>query len=410
MRSGFARVLDLKLNESKHSTRFCVCFMVEVLVTDVKGTKKTKIAILGSRGIPAAYGGFETIAQELSQGLAKKKYEVYVSCESHGLKLKPYKNYNGVMLVYFPIIDNLRSLSEAFVYDLLSVLWATLRTDVIYMLGYSSVPTLIFPKLFGKIVLVNVDGLEAARPKFNSLLRLFYRSFEKIVTRVADHIVVDSQTIGVYYRSNYGIEPVYIPNGGGCTQSIAPLDAEVLKDYGLEKGEYYLFIARLTPDNSIDFIVDTFKSTRSKKKLVVVGPLTKDSFVRQLLENGDKRIIFLGGIYEPRLQRTLRYYCFAYIHGHQMGGTSVSLVEAMSCRNAILAIDTQSNREVAENSATYFRKNAHDLKEKIETLEETLPDTQVNNTAYSLYQKKFSTDNTVDEFINVLETVSGRRS
>ena len=278
------------------------------------------------------------------------------------------------------------------------------------MLGYSSVPTLIFPKLFGKVVLVNVDGLEAARPKFNSIVRFFYRSFEKIVTKVADHIVVDSKTIGIYYKRNYGVEPIYIPNGGGCTRSIKPLDAEVLKDYKLEKGEYYLYIARLTPDNSIDFIIDTFKRTKSKKKLVVVGPLTKDSFVRHLLENGDERVIFLGGIYEPRLQRTLRYCCFAYIHGHQMGGTSVSLVEAMSCRNTILAIDTQSNREVAENSATYFKKDVHDLKEKIEALEKTHPNIQGNDNALSLYCKKYSTDNTVDEFIKVIRTVSSKGS
>jgi rhamnosyltransferase len=382
---------------------------VNNLASDVKGTKKPKIGILGSRGIPAAYGGFETIAQELGQGLAERKYEVYVSCESRGLKLKPYENYKGLMLVYFPVINNLRSLSESFVYDFLSVLWATLRTDVIYMLGYSSVQTLILPKLFGKVVLVNVDGLEAARPKFNSLIRFFYRSFEKIVTKVADYIVVDSKTIGFYYSRNYGVTPIYIPNGGGCTRNIEPFGAEILNNYDLEKGEYYLFVARLTPDNSIDLIIDAFKKTNSKRKLVIVGPLTNDSFVRRLLANGDERVIFLGGIYEPRLQRTLRYYCFAYVHGHQMGGTSVSLVEAMSCRNTILAIDTQSNREVGENSAIYFRNDSDDLKEKIETLEKSNPNMQVNDTAYALYKRKYSTNSTVDEFINVVGTVSGKR-
>ena len=376
-----------------------------ILANTTKGVKSPKVAILGSRGIPAAYGGFETIAQELGQGLAKEKYEVYVSCESRGLKLKPYKSYNGLMLVYFPVINKLRSVSESFVYDLLSVLWATLRTDVIYMLGYSSVPTLILPKLFGKVVLVNVDGLEAARPKFSPIVRFFYRSFEKIVTKIAT-IVVDSQTIGLYYKHNYGVKPIYIPNGGGCTRSVKPLDSEVLKNYSLEKGEYYLYIARLTPDNSIDFIVDTFRHTNSKKKLVVIGPLTKDSFVKQLLENHDERIIFLGGIYEPRLQRALRYYCFAYMHGHQMGGTSVSLVEAMSCRNTILAIDTKSNREVAGDSAIYFKKNADDLKEKIETLERIQPSIQANDAAYALYQKNYSSDNTVDRFINVITPIS----
>ena len=371
---------------------------------------KPRIGILGSRGIPASYGGFETIAQELSYGLAKKKYEVYVSCESRGLKLRPYKKHNGVMLVYFPVINGLRSLSESFVYDFLSVLWALARTDVIYMLGYSSVQTLILPKLFGKIVLVNVDGLEAARPKFNFIIRFFYRSFEKIVTKVADYIVVDSKTIGVYYKRNYGIEPIYIPNGGGCTRSIEPFNAEILKNYGINKGEYYLFVARLTPDNSIDLIIDGFKKTNSRKKLAIVGPVTNDAFAKRLLTNGDERILFLGGIYEPRLQRTLRYNCFAYVHGHQMGGTSVSLVEAMSCRNTILAMDTQSNREVAGDSATYFKRDIEDFKEKIKTLEKANYGIQSNDKAYTRYQGKYSTNDTVDEFINVINTVSKRRN
>ena len=368
----------------------------------IKRVVKPKIAILGSRGIPAKYGGFETIAEELGQGLSNKKFEVYVSCEMRRFRAKPYENYKGLMLVYFPVISHLRSFSESFLYDLSSVLWATVRTDVIYMLGYSSVPTLIIPRLFRKNVLVNVDGLEAARPKFNSFIRFFYRAFEKIVTKVANHVVVDAKTIGIYYKMNYGIEPVFIPNGGGCTRSIEPFGVESLKDYNLEKGEYYLYIARLTPDNSIDFIVETFRSTKSKKKLVVVGPLTKDSFVKKLLENVDDRVVFLGGIYEPRLQRTLRRHCFAYVHGHQMGGTSVSLVEAMSCGNMILAIDTQSNREVAENSATYFKKDPNDLREKIEFLEKNYPSVKDNDTARSLYLKKYSANNTVDEFIKAI--------
>jgi len=375
------------------------------LTGNVKETRKPRIAILGSRGIPATYGGFETIAQELGSGLVKKGFEVYVSCESKGFKIKPYGNYQGVRLVYFPIINSLRSISEAFVYDLLSVLWATLRVDVIYMLGYSSIPTLIFPKLLRKAVLVNVDGLEAARPKFSPLLRFFYRSFEKLVTKIADYIIVDSQTMGVYYRRNYGLAPIYIPNGGGCTRSIKPLDSIALKAYGLEKGEFYLFIARLTPDNSIDLIIDAFKRTNSRKKLVIVGPLVENSFVKKLLANKDERIVFLGGIYEPRLQRTLRYNCFAYIHGHQMGGTSVSLVEAMSCGNIILALDTHCNREVAETSAIYFKKYAEDLKEKIEALEETRSSIQVNETAYLLYQKKYSVDKTVNKFTDVINTI-----
>lgn len=367
--------------------------------------KKKVVAIVGSRGIPARYGGFETIAQELGTRLVKEGFEVYVSCESKRFKIKPYEMYNGVRLVYFPVINALRSISE-FIYDFFSVLWATFRVDVIYMLGYSSAPTLILPKLFGKAILVNVDGLEAARPKFSPLIRFFYRSFEKLVTKIADYIIVDAKTIGVYYQYNYRIKPIFIPNGGGCTRSIKPFDTVKLKEYGLEKGEYYLYIARLTPDNSIDFIIDSFKKTNSKKKLAIVGPLTKNSFVEKLLLNkNNERIVFLGGIYEPRLQRTLRYNCFAYVHGHRMGGTSVSLVEAMSCGNTILAFDTASNREVAESTATYFQRDPDDFKEKIEALEANPVSNKFNNAAYVLYTKKYSSDYTVKKFVDIVNNV-----
>lgn len=376
------------------------------MTSNLAGNKKPTIAIVGSRGIPASYGGFETIAQELSAGLAKEGFEVYVSCESKRVKIRPYGIYKGVRLVCFPVINALRSVSEVILYDLLSVIWATSRVDVIYMLGYSSVPTLIIPKLFGKAILVNVDGLEAARPKFSPLIRVLYRSFEKLVTKIADYIIVDSKTMGIYYRRNYGVAPIYIPNGGGSTSSVKPLDSGALKAYDLEKGKFYLFIARLTPDNNIDLIIDGYKRTSSRKKLVIVGPLEKNSFVKRLLTNNDERIVFLGGVYEPRLQRTLRYNCFAYIHGHQMGGTSVSLVEAMSCGNTILALDTTCTREVAETSAIYFKKNAEDLKEKIEILEETHSTVQTNETAYLLYKKKYSADNTVNEFIDLVNNIA----
>ena len=372
---------------------------------DVKETRKPTIAILGSRGIPAAYGGYETIAQELGSGLVKKGFEVYVSCESKGFKIKPYGTYQGVRLVYFPVINSLRSISETFVYDLLSVLWATLRVDVIYMLGYSSIPTLIFPKLLGKTVLVNVDGLEADRRKFNSVVRFFYRSFEKLSAKIASYIIVDSMTIGAYYRGNYGKPPVYIPNGGGGVREVTPSDPSILKKYGIEKGDYYLVLARLIPDNNIDLIIEGFKKARSNKKLVIVGPLTKGSYVDQLLLEKNEKVLFIGGVYELGFQRALRYNCFAYIHGHEKGGTNPSLVEALSCRNTVLTLDVPFTREVAEDSATYFKKDADDLKMRIEELENK-PFIGANEKAYGIYKKKYSVEHTVDAFVEFLNSIN----
>jgi len=354
-----------------------------------------RIAILGSRGIPARYGGAETIVQELSTGLAQKGFEVYVSCESRHLKMRPFDVYNGVRLVYFPVIDAMRNISEVILYDALSVFWATFRTDIIYMQGYSSVLTLIIPKLFRKVIVVNVDGLESKRRKFNRLLRFFYRCFEIMNTKIADYIVVDSQTIGAFYQRNYEVMPVYIPNG---ISEIEPLDPKVLERYGIEKGEYYLVIARLIPDNNIDLIIEGFKRSNSAKKLVIVAPLSRNRYVERLLLHRDERILFLGGIYEPGLQRTLRHNCFAYIHGHEMGGTNPSLVEALSCGNVVLVLDVPFNREVTEKSALYFKKDPNDLKEKIESLERGLEKVRLMKEAFAVYKRKYTIENAVNAF------------
>jgi glycosyltransferase involved in cell wall biosynthesis len=375
------------------------------LTSNSRKNRKPKIAILGSRGIPATYGGYETIAQELGVGLAKKGFEVYVSCESRCFKIEPYGTYQGVRLVYFPVITALRSISEAFLYDFLSILWAIQCVDIIYMLGYSSAPTLIFPKLFRRTVLVNSDGLEAARRKFNPLLRFFYRSFEKLSVKIVDYIVVDSITIGRYYSNNYSITPIYIPNGGGAVKEVEPYDSDALKRFGIEKGNYYLVIARLIPDNNIDLIIEGFKKTDTEKKLVIVGPLNRNSYVSKLLLEKTDKVLFIGGIYELKLQRTLRSNCFAYIHGHEMGGTNPSLVEAMSCRNVILALDVPFTREVAEDSAIYFKKDANDLKKRIEDLERET-NKGPNEEAYEIYKKKYSAEKTINAFVELVNRIS----
>lgn len=357
--------------------------------------KRIKIAILGSRGIPASYGGFETVAQELSTGLAEKGFEVYVSCESRGLRMEPYDAYGTVRLVYFPVIRQLRNISEVILYDLFSVLWASFKVDIIYMLGYSSAPTLILPRLLRRIVVVNVDGLESSRRKFNVFLRFLYRSFEILNTMIADYIVVDSEIIGASYRRSYGVSPIFIPN---CISKIAPLSPEVLKRYGLQVEEYYLVIARLIPDNNIDLIIEGFKRSNSHRKLAIVGPLDNNRYVKQLLLHKDGNVIFLGGIYEPRVQRALRHNCFAYIHGHEKGGINPSLVEALSCGNMVLALDVPFNREVAEESALYFKKDPDDLKEKLELLEGTFDRTPFMKNAYRVYKERYTVDKMVDLF------------
>jgi rhamnosyltransferase len=365
---------------------------------------QTSIAILGSRGIPAQYGGFETIAEELSIGLVKRGYTVYVSCESRKLLSEPSKEYKGVKLLNLPIIKSIRSFSEPFCYDLLSVLRSTPSVKIIYMLGFSSILTLLIPRIFGKTVIVNVDGIESKRRKYSGFLRTIISIFEKITPKIANYVLADSKAVALYYRKNYGVFPVYVPNGGGKIREYKPYGPEVLKAFHLEKGGYYLVIARLEDDNNIKLIIEGFKNSSSKLKLVIVGSLIGTQYVRELLGLRDRRIVFVGGIYEPRLQRTLRTNCFAYIHGHEMGGTNPSLLEALSSDNKILALDVPFNKEVAEDAAVYFKKDINDLSGKIMLMENTNGEC-IQMSSRAIFERKYSGDKAIDEFAGLLHEV-----
>ena len=325
---------------------------------------------------------------------------------NHGRHCLNLGDYKGVKLLYFPIIKSIRSFSEPFIYDLLSVLRTTPSVNVIYMLGHSSVLTLLIPRIFKKTVIVNVDGIESKRRKYNGFLSLVILSFEKITPKIANYILADSEMIALYYRKNYNILPVFVPNGGGRIREYIPYEPEALGTFNLEKEGYYLIIARLEDDNNIRLIVEAFKNSKSKLKLVVVGSLENTKYVQELLRLKDKRIMFVGGIYELRLQRTLRSNCFAYIHGHEMGGTNPSLVEALSSGNKILALDVPFNREVAEDAAIYFKKDIRDLTDKIMLMESNSSEYVSKVRAREIFDRKYSGDKAINAFVTFLKKIS----
>jgi len=378
---------------------------VEIERTRSMMSKKT-IAIIGTRGLPANYGGFETMANHLSDELAKRGFEVYVSCETQFFQPRSAKNYGGIKIVYFPIIekignipvDKIRNLSEPGFYDVLSLIWSSLRADYVLMLGcYFPFPLLV-PRLFGRKVLVHVDGLEWKRRKLGVFLRFQLKQFEKIIVQVANQVIVDSPAIGQYYDKNYRIKSLYWPIG---VEEIKPLEGkgaeECLKRLNLHKQQYYLVIARLEPENNIDLIISEFIKSNSERDLIIVGPLKNSEFVKKLLQTRDKRVRFLGGIFDQKIQRTLRHNCYAYIHGHEVGGANPSLIEALSCDNRILALDCIYTKEVAESSAIYFSKFPDNLKSKIELVDnpENIKKLLLTS-SYSLYLKKYTVQKMAD--------------
>jgi len=321
---------------------------------------KSRIALLGSRGIPAKYGGFETFAERMAPALAAEGREVWVSCE--GTARPRPAEYKGVKLFYFPLKPFRRVFYET-IYDIYSLARASLTCDCVIMLGYGAGFFFFIPKLFRKKIAVNVDGREWTREKYNSLEKTALHVNELFALRYADAAIADARAIQEYLEASRARGATFIPYGVDVSASVQwdPSRLRALPgdlDH-LDIGEYFLIVARLERDNNISTMVEGFLTARTDKKLVIVGNFLDSSYrdgIHTLIaeHQGQDRVTFSGGIYEKDLLTMLRQHCFAYLHGHSAGGTNPSLLEAMIARNLIIAHDNQYNREVCDRFALFF--------------------------------------------------------
>jgi glycosyltransferase involved in cell wall biosynthesis len=332
----------------------------------LEGGRVLQIAILGSRGIPAKYGGFETFVEKLSEKLVELGVGVAVFCPSD----QSYKNhlYKNVNLCFVPNLEKRLKAFGTLLYDALSLLKSSFSNfSIIYMLGYSSSFFCLFPKLFGKKVVINTDGLEWKRSKWNRIARIHLKLSEWFATKVADVLISDSLAIKEYYLKKYGINSVFITNGADNYFSSQP---EILREFGLKKFDYYLVVARLEPENNIDMIINGFSSSKTRKKLFLITNLRKTKYYLKIkkLVKKDKRIKWFGPMYDRKKLNEIRANAFSYIHGHSIGGTNPSLLESMGCGSVVTAFDVPFNREVLRNNGFFF-KDAISLKKNIENLE-----------------------------------------
>ncbi len=311
-----------------------------------------KIAILGTRGIPARYGGFETFAEKLAAGLCERGFEVTVFCETNAAQSSEL--YQGVTLRYVsaPSLGPLQTI----LYDL-QCLWAARSGfDVVYMLGYGAAPFCLIPRLWGTQVWINPDGLEWARAKWGPVAKAYFRLMEWASLRAANRIIADAHAIEASLASRHGRLSACSVIPYGCDVIEDAPAAELLSYWGLAQGGYYLVVCRLEPENHVLEILQGFKRSASCKQLVVVGNhLLDNSYAAQLRAVKDARIKMIGTVYESDKLTALRYHSFAYIHGHSVGGTNPSLLEAMGCGNLILAHDNPFNRETMDGNGLFFR-------------------------------------------------------
>jgi glycosyltransferase involved in cell wall biosynthesis len=310
-----------------------------------------RIAIIGTRGIPNNYGGFEQLAEFLSLGLREKNHEVWVySSHRHPFREKTWKGIN-IIHCYDPE-QQIGTIGQ-FVYDLNCILDSRKRKfDVILNLGYtsSSVWMRLFPRA-AKLI-TNMDGLEWKRTKYSKTVQSFLKKAESWAVKRSSVLVADSMAIQDYLKEKYGRPSTFIAYGAELFDNP---DDSVLKRYDLHSGKFSMLIARMEPENNIEMILDGVVASKVDEPFVVVGN-TKNKFGTYLVAKyrSEKRIRFLGPIYDSVVINNFRFYCRLYFHGHSVGGTNPSLLEAMGCRSLIAAHGNEFNKSVLGADAFYF--------------------------------------------------------
>jgi glycosyltransferase involved in cell wall biosynthesis len=327
---------------------------------------KMKIAILGTRGIPARYGGFETFAEKLGVGLSARGYDVTVFCESCESREPDVFQRVKLRYVSAPSLGPLQTI----LYDL-QCLWAARRGyDVVYMLGYGAAPFCLIPRLWGTEVWINPDGLEWARAKWGIVAKSYFRLMEWISLYSASRIIADAEAIAESLADRHGRVRACAVIRYGCDVIEEPPPAQPLSEWNLSPESYYLVVCRLEPENHVLEILHAFQQSRSSRRLIVIGDhLTKTGYVDQLRADRDLRIQMIGTVYDWVKLTCLRYHSFAYLHGHSVGGTNPSLLEAMGCGNLIFAHDNPFNRETLGSCGYYFA-NASELTKAIDLAEQ----------------------------------------
>ncbi len=317
-----------------------------------------KIAILGTRGIPARYGGFETLAEQLSKRLVAHGHEVTVYCR------RPFTSPGDVFdprirRVILPTISH--KYFDTAVHTFLSAIHV-LFTDaqVVLFCNVANSPWAWIPRLFGKPTVLNVDGLDRKRRKWNFLGRSFLGFCEALATVTPTRIITDARIIQEYYRRRFGKGSTMIGYGAEV-----PPGTDHSENFSLPPRKFVLYVSRLEPENNPELVIQAYRQVQSDWPLVMVGGNPYDaSYVAHLQSLADKRVVFLGGVYGERYWQLLRN-AGLYIFACEVGGVHPALIEAMVAENAILYLDTPENRETAAGCGVTFRPDASDLAAQI---------------------------------------------
>ena len=310
-----------------------------------------RIALLGTRGVPARYGGFETAAEEIGRRLVARGHEVVVYCRGraeHGAE------YLGIELVHLPALR--LKFAETLSHTALSMLHLRRRrVDVAIVFNAANAPLLPILQHRAIPVAVHVDGLESMRAKWGGLGRAYYRRAERVAVRRADELIADAGGIQEHYALTYGVSSELIAYGAPIVDSLAD---DRLAELDLTSRGYHLVVARFEPENGIDVIVAGYQASAAALPLVVVGSAPYGQRYRARVERraaADPRVRLVGAIWDQALLDQLYAHAAAYVHGHSVGGTNPSLLRAMGAAAPVVAVDVRFTREVLGDTGVFYR-------------------------------------------------------
>ena len=349
------------------------------------------IFIIGSKGIPSRYGGFETFVENLTKHQKNKEIKYHISCiETEEMKDRGADfEHNGAhcFQIKLPSIGA----AKAVLYDILSfrqsikiIKKEKIENPIVYVLACRMGPFVGYYKRklhkLGGQYYVNPDGHEWKRGKWNAAIRKYWKISEKLMIKHADYVICDSKNIEKYIQEDYAKyqpETTFIAYGADIEKSKLADDDKKYTDWmqerGIEPNEYYLLVGRFVPENNYETVLKEFVKSDSKKKLVLITTLGAPAYMEQLKANtgyeSDQRVIFAGTVYDGELLKKIRENAFAYIHGHEVGGTNPSLLEALGSTRLNILLDVGFNREVGEDGAIYFSKEDGNLQQVMKEAE-----------------------------------------
>jgi glycosyltransferase involved in cell wall biosynthesis len=358
---------------------------------------KRKVAIVGTVGVPANYGGFETLVENLLD-LLPKLFEVTVFCESRSYPEK-LETYKGARLVYLKLRANG---IQSIIYDMVSILKSYRTHDHILLLGVSGALILPFIKPFSKAQIVtNIDGLEWKRDKWNWFAKKFLKFSERLAVKFSHEVIADNKHIQKYILEEYKRKSTFIAYGAN---HVSPVDPDLyLKKFPFLKVPYVFTVCRIEPENNIEMQLQAFVNAEIQYPYVIVGNWNSNDYGMSLYKKYSKikGLILYNPIYDPEELNVLRSNCFFYLHGHSAGGTNPSLVEAMYLGLPIVAFGVNYNLETTFGKAVYYENN-EDLKEVLLNLE-SLDRNSMRTSMLKLAKKHYSWRGITKKYIRVFE-------